>query len=396
MRKIVQWMVVIGLALAPVLSSAPAEATLFLHTWVASTGTDANDCDRGAPCATFGGAYNKTVVGGEITCADSGDFGYLTIKHSITINCTNAIGSTTFGGNFTGQITITTAAADVVVLKGLDLDGSSAVCLATTFDGSGELHLEKMKINQIPTGCPGISFTPKGPAKLFISDSDITNNGGQGTEAGVYVGPQSGVEADVVIDRTHIEGNYFGVVFDGTQGGIIRGAIHDSVVSGNIQDGIMVSATNSSLAVDNTIVSSNGAGVLIKPNANGSMTATFDRVTISNNMGGGLKTDTTNGPVNVDISNSTIGNNGGNGLNVIGGAGGPNVLNLSHDVIASNGNFGLQSNGVSAAAFVDTTLFATNVSGATASVSGGRLLTYSNNRVVGPIGPGFPSSVPLQ
>jgi hypothetical protein len=150
------------------------------------------------------------------------------------------------------------------------------------------------------------------------------------------------------------------------------------------------------LVVTNSRISNNASGVLLMPDFGGSMTATFDRVTIANNMGGGLKTNTTNGPVTVDISNSTIGNNGGNGLNAVGGAGGPNVLNLSHDVIASNGNFGLQANGVSAAAFVDTTLFDTNVFGATASVASGRLLTYSNNRVVGPIGSGFPSSVPLQ
>jgi hypothetical protein len=126
------------------------------------------------------------------------------------------------------------------------------------------------------------------------------------------------------------------------------------------------------------------------------VTATFNGVTIDGNSGGGLKTDTTNGPVSVDIFNSTISKNTGNGLNVVGGAGGPNVLNLSHDVIASNGVAGIQANGVSAAAFVDTTLFDTNAAGATASVSGGRLLTYGNNRIVGSIGSGFPSSVPLQ
>jgi hypothetical protein len=150
------------------------------------------------------------------------------------------------------------------------------------------------------------------------------------------------------------------------------------------------------LVVTNSRISNNATGVVIKPAAGGSVTATFNGVTIDGNSGGGLKTDTTNGPVSVDIFNSTISKNTGNGLNVVGGAGGPNVLNLSHDVIASNGVAGIQANGVSAAAFVDTTLFDTNAAGATASVSGGRLLTYGNNRIVGSIGSGFPSSVPLQ
>jgi hypothetical protein len=150
------------------------------------------------------------------------------------------------------------------------------------------------------------------------------------------------------------------------------------------------------LVVTNSRISNSAAGALIKPAAGGSVTATFNGVTIADNTGGGLKTDSTNGSVTVDISNSTISKNTGNGLNAVGGAGGPNVLNLSHDVIASNGTAGLQANGVSAAAFVDTTLFDTNATGATASVSGGRLLTYGNNRVVGSIGSGFPSSLPLQ
>src|ERR1700722_18172413 len=76
------------------------------------------------------------------------------------------------------------------------------------------------------------------------------------------------------------------------------------------------------LVIKNSRVSSNtAAGVLIKPTAGGSGTATFDGVTITNNAGG-LKTDTTNGAVRVDISNSTINNNANNGLIAIGGAGG--------------------------------------------------------------------------
>jgi hypothetical protein len=385
-------------------ASAPAFSSI-AHTWVASNGSDSASCGGRmiTPCQTFLAAYNNTDAGGEITCVDSGNFGGLTISKSVTINCESSIGSSLVTGGVS-PISINGSSLNVT-LRGLDLDGASTtlgtICSGPsasllTFVGSGTLHLQKMKIRRLTGPSCGVQFTPNDTATLDITDCDITDNGGSGLGAGIYVQPASGVTAHVSIDHSRINNNYFGVLFDGTQGGIIRGAIHDSVVSGNIQDGIMVSATNSSLAVDNTIVSGNGAGVLIKPYANGSMTATFDRVTISNNMGGGLKTDTTNGSVNVDISNSTIGNNGGNGLNAVGGAGGPNVLNLSHDVIASNRTAGLQANGVSAAAFVDTTLFDTNTLGATASVAGGRLLTYGNNRVVGPIGSGFPSSVPLQ
>ena len=124
------------------------------------------------------------------------------------------------------------------------------------------------------------------------------------------------------------------------------------------------------------------------PRATSSVTATFDGVTITKNAGG-LRTDTTNGAVRVDISNSTIGNNANNGLIAIGGVGGQNMMNLSRDVIASNGQVGIEVSGTTAGAIVDTTLLDSNTLGALSAVSSGRILTYQNNRIVGSPGTGF-------
>jgi len=143
------------------------------------------------------------------------------------------------------------------------------------------------------------------------------------------------------------------------------------------------------LVIKNSRISNNtAAGVLIKPAAGGSVTATFDGVTITNNAGG-LRTDTTNGAVRVDISNSTINNNANNGVIAIGGAGGQNVMNLSRNVIASNGQVGIEVSGTTAGAIVDTTLLDSNTLGALSAVSSGRILTYQNNRIVGSPGTGF-------
>jgi hypothetical protein len=385
-------------------ASAPAFSSI-AHTWVASNGSDSASCGGRmiTPCQTFLAAYNNTDAGGEITCVDSGNFGGLTISKSVTINCESSIGSSLVTGGVS-PISINGSSLNVT-LRGLDLDGASTtlgtICSGPsasllTFVGSGTLHLQKMKIRRLTGPSCGVQFTPNGTATLDVTDCDITDNGGSGLGAGIYVQPASGVTAHVSIDHSRINNNYFGVLFDGTQGGIIRGAIHDSVVSGNIQDGIMVSATNSSLAVDNTIVSSNGAGVLIKPDANGSVTATFDGVTIVDNTGGGVKTDSTNGLVSVDISNSNISNNAGNGMNAVGGVGGTNMLNIKNSVIARNGSAGVQANGANAAALIDMTLLDSNTAGATSAVAGGRLLTYGNNHIVGSAGSGFTGTAPSQ
>jgi hypothetical protein len=151
------------------------------------------------------------------------------------------------------------------------------------------------------------------------------------------------------------------------------------------------------LVITKSRMSNSASGLLIKPASGGSVTATFDGVTIADNTGGGVKTDTTNGSVTVDISNSTISKNAGNGLNAVSGASGQNnMLNLSHDVIVSNGSAGIQANGANSAALIDTTLLDSNVAGATSAVGGGRLLTYGNNRIVGIPGSGFTGPTPLQ
>src|SRR5258708_5627402 len=98
------------------------------HTWVASNGTDTANCDRPTPCSSFASAYNKTNAGGEIICIDSSYYGGITINKSITVNCEGAIGSTSTAGTGTvGTIFVNgLAATDVVILRGLDLDGASA------------------------------------------------------------------------------------------------------------------------------------------------------------------------------------------------------------------------------------------------------------------------------
>jgi hypothetical protein len=149
------------------------------------------------------------------------------------------------------------------------------------------------------------------------------------------------------------------------------------------------------LVIKNSRISNAGSGILLKPAAGGSIKATLDHVTITTNNGGGIKSDSTNGVVNLDISDSEISNNGGNGMNAVGGAGGPNMFNIHNSVVAKNGAAGVQVNGATAAAMLDTTLLDSNTTGATTVINGGHMLTYGNNRTVGSPGSGFTGTAPL-
>ena len=152
----------------------------------------------------------------------------------------------------------------------------------------------------------------------------------------------------------------------------------------------------STLIVKNCIINRGGVpAVLLKPGVGGSLSASFDHVTIAGNGGGGIRLDTTNGPVTADVTDSVITNNTGNGLSAQGGAGGAAMLSIHNSVIAKNGAAGINATGTNGAVLVDTTLLDTNGT-ATSIASGGRIVSYGNNRVVGPAGTGFTGTTSLQ
>jgi hypothetical protein len=150
------------------------------------------------------------------------------------------------------------------------------------------------------------------------------------------------------------------------------------------------------LVIKNCRISADSSGILLKPKAGGSITATLDHVTITGNTGGGIKVDTTNGPVTLDVTDSVVSNNGGNGINAVGNAGGQAMVSIKNSVIAKNAVAGVQANGANAGVLVQTTLFDQNATGATSVVGGGHISTYGNNSIVGSSGSGFTGSAPLQ
>src|SRR3954464_9465099 len=108
------------LAVAGFATIANAQAT---RTWVSGVGDDANPCSRTAPCKTFAGAISKTASPGIINCLDSGGFGAVTIKKSITIDCTGSIGSALSSG-VQGIVINTGLTTDKVVLRNIDINGA--------------------------------------------------------------------------------------------------------------------------------------------------------------------------------------------------------------------------------------------------------------------------------
>jgi hypothetical protein len=157
---------------------------------------------------------------------------------------------------------------------------------------------------------------------------------------------------------------------------------------------IAPSAGNIDVKIQDSTITENTAGVLIAPTGGASVVMSVERSQIENGTGGGLKANGSGGPITLSVSESSISQNGSNGLNAVSSA--SNVMvNLSRDVIASNGLAGVQANGGNAAVTIDNTSILNNGT-ALEAVSGGRILTYGNNRIVGSAGTGFSGPAALQ
>jgi hypothetical protein len=238
-----------GLAamLAALLPAAPAQAQN-VTSFVSATANPGTACTFADPCNSFQAAHDKTNSGGEIKCLTSGLFGGMTASKSITIDCAGVSATmTTLGVD---------AASIVVRIRNVSLGGIGF------FQGAALLVENCVVANR--SGASGIFFRPPAPAQLFVTDTTISNNGSSGIQAGITIEPASGVLAKVTIERSQIENNLFGIVANGSPGGTIRGVVSDSVVSGNTNNGITVSAsgTNVVLAVDNTTVANNNFGLV--------------------------------------------------------------------------------------------------------------------------------------
>jgi hypothetical protein len=191
-------------------------------------GDDVNPCSRTAPCKTFAGAISKTTTGGEIDVLDPGGFGTVTITKSISIEADGLIAGITAGVGTNG-ITIAAGAGDVVVLRGITIDGVNG----TGTNGirvlsAGTVIVEKCNIAHFATR--GISIEPTNasglPTKVFISDTNVQGNASNG----IVIAPGAGGQAQVALSHVNIVDNTnFGLSITG--GSVVTAS--DTIIAGN-------------------------------------------------------------------------------------------------------------------------------------------------------------------
>ncbi len=246
----------LGAALLLSATAAQAQAT---RTWVSGVGDDANPCSRTAPCKTFAGAISKTATGGEIDVLDPGGFGAVTITKPISIEADGVIAGVLVSGTNAIIVSVPNA-TDVVVLRGLTIEGLGTGLDAIKVLTGGTVHVENCYINHF-TGF-GIDFIPTvANSKLFVKDTIIRDNGAGSSGGGILIQPSGGGSALASLDHTRLENNVLGLRNeDNTQV-----SVQNSVSSGNAFAGFAVHTAGgpgAALNLESSESTGNGTGVL--------------------------------------------------------------------------------------------------------------------------------------
>lgn len=271
MRK---WLVLQACLLASIfvlpLQISPAHAQAS-RTWVSGVGDDANPCSRTAPCKTFAGAISKTALNGEINCLDPAGYGTVSITKSITIDCKHTLGSILNAGTNAVNILFNsfTAPGEIrktVRLRGLSMNGDDTGVSGVRITGDAAsansvVIVENCVIDGNFGGIArGISDERTGGGELYIVDTTVRNSGGTGILVSPQAGAVAGARIDAVLSDVRVENSNLGFA----AGSAARVQINRSVFSGNTVGGVGLFTSFSSVEanIDQTVVSSNGKGLL--------------------------------------------------------------------------------------------------------------------------------------
>lgn len=240
----------VAILLAALFASSDASAVTTQRTFVSGTGLDTNPCTLGLPCRSFATAITQTTSGGEIIVLDSAGYGGLTIAKPISIIAPAGVYAGVTVPTGVGITVNTPGASDVVVLRGLTLNGLGGTT-GIEVTSVGALHVSNVEIANFTFR--GIYFAAAG--QLFVADSILRDNG----ESGLHVQAPTGF-ALAAISRSRFERNGAnGIALAGST----RGTITESVADGNASVGFLVDQS-SDAAISDCSVSGGAYGIMVR------------------------------------------------------------------------------------------------------------------------------------
>jgi hypothetical protein len=245
------------LAMLIALCPQAAQAQQVARTYVSGAGNDGNPCTPQHPCVTFQTALARTAPGGEIFVVNSANYGPVTIDKAVTITSGDGVVGGILAPGGVG-IQIAAGAADVVNLRGLDIDGANSGSVGVQFRSGGTLNIQNTTVRGFAS--IGVNVVPSTPATFVVSDTQAINNGVTGIQVAPTGGGISGVLNRVTATGNGAVSAGAGVyVFGGFSTGPVNVSITGSVLGNNNFYGL--GATAAAVNVNNTSIANNGAGI---------------------------------------------------------------------------------------------------------------------------------------
>jgi hypothetical protein len=242
------------------LAVTSASAQTYKRVYLASGGTNtSNSCDNpNTPCATLDHAYTKVDPGGDIVIMDSGDYlnSSLTISQAVNVIAPEGIYAGVRGSSSSPAITVSAGSTDVVVLRGLTVDGYGGGDIGVKFSTGGALHIEDCLFTGF--GSYAIYAETSADAKLLVRDCEIRNENTYSNSSGIVLYPYSGA-LKAYIERTRVENQAQSGVYvsDG-----VKAVVRNCTVSGSTR-GLHLEATVTAaeMTVEKAQVVNNTSGV---------------------------------------------------------------------------------------------------------------------------------------
>ncbi|WP_424362109.1 hypothetical protein [Methylocystis parvus] len=195
------------LGLAPSATSAAGTSPV---GWVSKQfGQDVPGCGAVTnPCKTLQFAFDNAVAtGGTIAVRDAGGYGPLVINHSISIINESGVVAGIFGPPGVA-IDIQAGSTDVVVIKGMTLEGAGTGTAGILATSVGELTVANCTVKGFSVvGGAGILISPTNATAFTVTDSFIVDDG----TVGIGINAGSPVSIKGVIKNVFVSGSSEGI-----------------------------------------------------------------------------------------------------------------------------------------------------------------------------------------
>ena len=242
-------------ALLCVASASPSNAATTLY--VSVLGSDANACTLTQPCRTIDHALGAAGVGGTVSCLDAGPYtedsrNNNNTQASFTLDCRGVVyAAAGVGAFFVG--------GPNVVFRNITFDGAAGGNGAV-FIVSGNVVFEHCTFQNFTGNAVTANPTSAG-AHLTITDSVFAHNGAAGGGGGIIIYPSGGITMGVVIERTQVTDNTYGIYVSGQYGGTSLVEVRYSTIANSGFDGIwaVTQGTTASIVVEHSASIRNGA-----------------------------------------------------------------------------------------------------------------------------------------